>query len=344
MIALSKGETGAKTLFSYLTGEANRPGNQQWAEALAGVRAVQSMAKLGGVAFTHLSSFVTKAAELRYHGVGFLEAYGNNVDSLLTGRGRGETRELSDLLLAGVEGMHGNMMARFHADDAPSGTVSKLTNTFFRYTGLTYMLDAQKAGMKRVMSRVLGREVGNAYEALPAELQRTLRSYDISPAEWDALRTAPDHFTVDGRTHLTPHAAMVADEGALLAAQRGVDIPADAANGDVRRALAASQDVTPAMIEGARDQLALKLHALFADVADRGIITPGIADKAMILGGARPGTLAGEALRFVAQFKTWGMAAVRQGLGRELYGGQSHCGQNLRYCADWRSARRRWAT
>ena len=327
VVALRQGQKGLQTQFDYLTGEANRPGNQQWAEAMAGVRAIQSMAKLGGVAFTHLSSFVTKASELRYHGIGWLEGYGNSVESLLQGRGRGEARELSDLLLAGTEGMHGSMMARFGADDAPAGTVSKLTNRFFAMSGLTYMLDAQKAGMQRIMSRWLGQHVESSFAALPAQMQRTLSSYDINPAEWDALRQAPDHFTLDGRVHLTPHAAMTADAGAVVAARGSTVIPTDAATAPIRRAIKASSELTPAMVAGARDDLAVKLHALLADVADRGIITPGIQDKALLLGGARPGTLAGEALRFIAQFKTWGMAAARQGLGRELYGGQDTAGK-----------------
>jgi hypothetical protein len=61
-------------------------------------------------------------------------------------------------------------------------------------------------------------------------------------------------------------------------------------------------------------------------VADRAIITPGVADRALVRGGTLPGTPAGEALRFVAQFKLWGLAAVRQSLGREFYGEQGLAG------------------
>ena len=58
------------------------------------------------------------------------------------------------------------------------------------------------------------------------------------------------------------------------------------------------------------------------DRADRSIITPGIKEKALLLGGNRPGTFWGEMLRFIAQFKQWPIAAVRQGIGREVYGSQ----------------------
>ena len=278
--------------FDMLDGTANRPVRRMAAQISADIRTIESMAKLGLVAFTHLSSAVTKAAELRYQGVGFLERYGNFFDSLMQGRGRGEMAQLSDLLLAGTEGMHGRLLARFQPDDTVPGTLSKLANRFFEISGLTWLLDAQKAGAARIMSRHLGSLIDTAHDKLPPEVQRGLRQYDITPAEWEQLRRAPDHQSIDGRIFLTPDAA--------------TRIPG----------LSASQ----------ADALALKVHALFADVADRSIVTPGIGDRYLVTNGTNPGTIVGEAMRFVAQFKLWGLAAVRQGIGREIAGGQGAAG------------------
>ncbi|MFI4979732.1 MAG: hypothetical protein ACHQIO_05240 [Nevskiales bacterium] len=298
---LGQAEVGLAARFNYLTGEATRPVNRLGAQIGSDIRVVESMAKLGLVAFTHLSSAVTKAAELRYQGIGLFDRYANFIDSMMQGRGRGEMRELADLLLAGTEGMHGNILSRFTLDDTVPGTLSKLTNRFFQASGLTWLLNAQKAGAERIMSRHLGMQVEKDFAGLPAELQRALMQYDISPADWDALRTAPGHFTVDGRVFLTPDAA-----------QRAVP----------RLDLAGSDILTSTQ----RDALALKLHAYLADVADRSIITPGIETRALLTGGNRPGTFWGELARFIAQFKTWGVAAMQQGVGREINGGQGLAG------------------
>ena len=302
---------GIQTRMDYLTGAASVPANLTAAEVAAGIRAVQSMAKLGGVAFTHLSAFTTKAGELRYHGVGFLERWGNSVDSLMQGRGRGDQRELADLLLAGTEGMHGHMLNQFHADDAPAGTVSKLANRFMQASGLTWLLDAQKSGTARIMSRLLGQNMDKGFASLPDELQRTLTSYGISGDAWEAIRGAP-RFAIDGREHLTPDAAHGITDDAVKGLRP--------ASGKLSDAAAAAMDTK------IRDDLYLKLRMMFLDIADRGVITPGAEEKAMFLRGAQPGSLAGEALRFLAQFKTWGAAAIRQGVGREMYGGQSAMG------------------
>jgi hypothetical protein len=313
-------------LFTALDGTANRPANKWAAQLSADVRTVESMAKLGMVAFTHLSAAVTKAAELRYQGVGLFERYGNFFESLMQGRGRGEAAELADLLLAGTEGMHGHLLARFQPDDTVPGTLSKLANRFFSATGLTWLLDAQKAGAERIMSRHLGSLVASDFDHLPAEVQRGLMQYDISPHEWDVLRQAPGHFEMGGRTFLTPDAADRADAGAVSAAWKQSRTEMRDMAGDRLGTAIKDRDPTEAEIEAARDQLGMKLHAYMADVADRAIVTPGIGDRAILTGNTRPGTPAGEAMRFVSQFKLWGLAAVRQGLGRELYGGQGLAG------------------
>ncbi len=67
----------------------------------------------------------------------------------------------------------------------------------------------------------------------------------------------------------------------------------------------------------AGDTLALKLATYYSDAGDRATITPGIGDRQTILRGTRPGTWEGELMRFIAQFKTWPVAMVRQTLAAE---------------------------
>lgn len=307
-----------ETQFSYLDGTANMPANKWLAKFMGGARAVKSMASLGGVMLTHLTVGGTGAAELRYHGVPLHEGYTNFITSIFKGRGRTpEERELADLTLAGLEGMHGDILSRFTLDDSVPGTVSKLSNVFFKWGGLTYLLDAEKTGKVRIMARHLGMVADREHGALEPETQRLLRLYNISPGEWDALRTAPGHLAVDGRVHLTPDAAQRASPESIYRIMGGGqgELPELGSPASVRAEAKA------------RDELGLKLQALLSDIADRSIVTPGIAEKAMIYQGNRPGTLWGEALRSVAQFKLWGLAAARQGFyGRELRGGQGAAG------------------
>ena len=48
--------------------------------------------------------------------------------------------------------------------------------------------------------------------------------------------------------------------------------------------------------------------------------SPGARERAILRQGYRPGTAAGEAIRFVAQFKSFGVLGITKNLGRHTYG------------------------
>lgn len=287
-VALREGEHGLQTRYDFLDGTNDRPANRLGAQVGSYARLTESLAKLGGVVFTHLSSIGSKASELRYRGVGLFEAYGDALHSIVRGRGAGDTEEMMDLLHAGLEGMQRDILGRFNLGDDLPGAASKAANLFFKLNGLAYFLNAQKAGTQFLLARRLGALLDRDFEDLPPETQRDLGHYGVTPEHWAALQTVQDHASIDGRKFLTPDAA----ERAGLSDRAGAD-------------------------------LASRLAVLYHDAADRAVITPGIPEKALFFGSTRPGTALGEVARFIAQFKQWPAAAIRQGLGRELYGGQS---------------------
>jgi hypothetical protein len=308
--ALGQGRTGLKAIFDTLTGEANRPANRLAARIGSYVRLDESLAKLGMVMFTHLSSLVNKAGELHYQGVPWMEAYGNFFAAPFRSMQRGEAAAWADETLAGMEGTNRDIISAFNPNDSVPGTASRLANTFFKLSGLTWLLNKQKAGAEWAISRRAGMNFDRAAGELPMPMQRIQRAYDISPAEWDVLRQAPDHAQIDGRSFLTPQAAIRAPDAAyeaMLRARGVIDLGANA-------------DTIARRVDDARQGLALKTHAWLHDTADRSVVSPGVEDRAMILGGTHPGTMGGEFWRFIAQFKMWPLAAIRQQWGRDLYG------------------------
>lgn len=295
--ALNESRDSLMHEFGYLDGSAERPWNVMASSIFRGLRNIQTMAHLGSVNFTHgFGAFVTKAAELKYHGIGFLERYGDTLASFWKGpRGRGEEmRQAYDLLGSGWDGQHLHYLSQFSLDDSAPGMLSRGASMTMRWTGLTYVLNAQKAGTRAVMARHLGSMMDRGFGDLPEATQRDFHQYGITPMEWDAMRSAPDHTTVSDRTWLTPDAALRAG-------------PIEAANG------------LDLYTDRMRRETALKLQVMYDDIADRGIIQPGIAEK-MALGGTRPGTLSGELVRTATQFKLWPIAATRQILGQQWYG------------------------
>lgn len=60
--------------------------------------------------------------------------------------------------------------------------------------------------------------------------------------------------------------------------------------------------------------------AMMVSEADNAVPSPGARERAMLRRGYRPGTLAGEGIRFLTQFKSFGVTALTKPLGRQLYG------------------------
>jgi len=66
-----------------------------------------------------------------------------------------------------------------------------------------------------------------------------------------------------------------------------------------------AQEVRPIDVSRKRNDLATKLTTLFYDRNDHAVIIPGAKEKRIMTQGARSGTILGEAVRFIGQFKTF---------------------------------------
>lgn len=283
VLRLNDGEKTLNNLFDMLSGEARRPANAMTAQLGNGLRSIAIMSKLGNVLFAHLSSVVTVGRELQRGGVNWLESYSNALKSFLGPLQGADARLAHDVLHASVEGAHASLAAPGWIDDTVPGTTSKITNGFMRLTGLPATVDWKKTMVAYGLSRLLGRQIGKDFDGLLPETKQRLTNYGITPTEWDAIRNVPDHTKNSmGHALLLPDAAL-------------------------RSGLAPQ----------AADDLSLKLASYYSDAGDRATITPGIGDREMLLRGTRPGTWEGELMRFVAQFKTWPVAMVRQTLQQE---------------------------
>lgn len=292
--ALQNAETMLGNRFNQVDGTAQMPVNRHMARIGGGTRAVQSMAKLGGIVMSAITDVPLKAAEFRYQGGNLLEAYADGVTSLARGRGAAgsETREIMDLLRAGAEGMVGDIAARFDGADTVPGTMSKAQNVFFRWTGITYWTDAQRGGAEMLMARRLGTLQQTHWRELPEETRRLLTMYDVREADWHRLQQVESTKDASGRGYLTPDMA---------------------------------ERIPHVGGEYARE-LALKVHALYADRGEFAVLQPGARERAILQQGTRPGTKEGEALRLLMQFKAFPVAVISKAWGREIYGGQGGFG------------------
>lgn len=303
--------------FDNLDGTADMPVNRMAASITSGWMAWQRLAKLGSAAIPSIGDAITKARELRYQGVNLLERWSSGITAYFKGRGvqGSERREVLDLLRAGLDGMTGRIAARFDRIDTPHGTLARMENWMFRWTGLTAMTDRQRMDSQLIMARHLGVQKIKAFHGLKDETQRLLKLFDIGPEDWDLLRGV-DWKQINGRDYLTPERARLIEDGRVEALLRR--------NGTLGED--ASADLVAREVGRYKEDLALKVHSLYADRGGYAVVEAGPRERAILLQGTQPGDAKGIALRLLAQFKAFPTAMIVRTWGRELYGGQGRMG------------------
>lgn len=290
----------SKTLdhqFAEVDGSAKIADDPSIAQFAGGIRAVQSMAKLGGSVISSISDVATAASELRFQGENLGAAYTGLLANFLEGRSSREARILSADLGVGFDGVTGAIAMRFGANDDLPGKAANLQRLFFKLNLLTGWTDNMKTGAARMMSYRMAIEAGQGWAKIDPKLRDALSLYGIDAAKWDVMRKATARLQ-DGKAYLTPDSIRELPDGAF-------------------KPLGAN---TARQAQGLRDDLATTLQAFYTDRTDIAVVTPGAKEQAILHQGTTRGTWMGESLRFLMQFKAFPVAFATKVIGRDLGG------------------------
>lgn len=297
--ALDAEAGGLRHAMDIANGLVSRPVNVTGAKIGADIRAVQSMAKLGGAVFSSFSDNVTAAAASQFRGSGFVKGLFAQLNGLRKGRPKGEMAEISYMLGEGFDGIIGHIVSPAAAVDGPVGKLAKLQETFFRWNGLSWWTDVQRATAGRVIAAEMGMRAKTAYKSLPDNYRHVLGLHSITEAKWEAIRKAAGR-EIDGKVYITPDVIRELPDEAVAGLGRSPD--------DARR------------------DLELSVLRFFADETSYGVVEVDPRTRRTMTLGTRPGTVAGEALRFIGQFKGFPMAFTQRIGGRALFGHRKGAG------------------
>lgn len=294
------------------TGLASRPVNVTAAKISADIRAWQSMAKLGGAVLSSVTDTITPAIAAQFRGSGFLRGFLGQLDGIRKGRPKGETAEISYLLGEGFDGILGHIVSPNAAVDGPVGRVAALQEKFFRWNGLSWWTDVQRASAGRMIAAEMGMRAKTSFNALPDNYRHVLGLHGIDEARWEAIRKA-EFREEGGNVYVTP--------------DRIRELPDEALEPIVAGRLEGKSDEQKAtIIDRARRDLELSVLRFFADETSYGVVEVDPRTRRTMTQGLRPGTAAGEAIRFVGQFKGFPMAFTQRVVGRALYGHRKGAG------------------
>ena len=291
-----------KTRFSEIDGTSRMAVNHVGARVASNLRAWQSMAKLGGAVISAVTDLPVAASEMRYQGKGMLSSMGTLIGGMVKGRKPAEQREILSTLGVFFDSVRGEVVSKFSADDSLGGKMSRAQQLFFKLNGLTWWTDTMRSTAALMMSHHLAYNRTLDWDKMNPDLRRTLELFDFDAGKWDLVRNTGAKLA-DGREYMTT---------------QGID---DIADGDLAGYLTSKgRTVNAAAIGELREELRGSLRSYITDRASYAVIEPDARTRAMMRRGTQPGTVAGELLRFVGQFKAFPVAILQKSFGRELYG------------------------
>lgn len=192
--------------FDVMSGAISRPGNVNAAKIANDIRAVQSMAKLGGAVLTAMPTDVVGAAQAAmFRGSGFFNGMVKQISGILKGRPKAEQAEISYLFGEGFDSLIGDVLSHGLANDGPVGKMSKLTETFFKWNGLNWWTDVGRSVVGRTVAAEMGMRADTAFKDLPANYSHVLGLHGIGERQWEALRQATKR-EAGGNAYITPDA------------------------------------------------------------------------------------------------------------------------------------------
>ncbi|SDD95704.1 hypothetical protein SAMN05216337_1017152 [Bradyrhizobium brasilense] len=310
--------------YRVISGEADRPIANMWSGIVNGVMAVQRWSKLGFTPFAMLQDNVTISRELANHGLGLTERWSSMLSGYFQGAEGSAKAEVADLLHTGILGRLRGVTARFDISDARAGTMAKVENHFFKWTGMTAMTENKRADAERMMAYAMGKNRGKAFAELGADEGRMLEAFGIGDKEWSLLNTA-EWNTIEGQTYLTPDVAQRLSNDDVDAYLKSRGSISDQATSSVMLRMAGHIPTEAA--DRARQDLALKLWAYYSERGQYAVLEPGAREKAILYQGTQQGSPLNVALRLLLQFKQFPATMITKSWGTEIYGGRTGLGR-----------------
>jgi hypothetical protein len=298
---LSSTERRINNFYANVSGEVMIAENPNFARNSSIFRAVQSMAKLGGALLSSFSDIPVAAAEISFQGDNHFTAQAKVFNERLKGRGDKFRRKVGYLQGQGLDAFRGAVVTKFTANDSLPGHMNALMTTFFKYNGLTWWTDVGKIGIGAIMSGRLAQLRGVSFDKLNSITKQIFNYYGIEQTHWDALRAA-DPYVDKGRKHLTADLIDTLDDNIL-------------ANILIENGKPSSVKDIAAFKADARS----RFNVYFQDRIDHAILEPGARENSILNQGLKRGTIEGEAVRFIMQFKSFPITFLSKVWGRELY-------------------------
>lgn len=258
--------------------------NQRAASVGKNIRAWLSASQLGGATISALGDMMAVFAQQKRLGNTALDAFQNTFTRFIDARiARKNRKEFAEFIAIGTDNQLGSFVNRMNMTDQYDGKSAKYLNQFFKFNLLTPWTNSLKTGVSMIIARDVAKQTSKSWLQVPAQMRRILSNYGIDETNWQYARKAVRN--IEGKNYFSPQAVD--------------DLP---------------------ISKELKDDIRIKMINFLDSEADIAVPTPGAYEQVLATGGYRPGSLAGESIRFLMQYKTFPITVYSRVFKGQLYG------------------------
>ena len=259
------------------------------------IRGLQSMGKLGFAGITSFADLAQYMSTTNFQGRGFLSGFGEAMSALFKKQDK-EAMEVLEIISNSVIG--DSFASNKYGTGSDSwGTMGKLQNSFFKWNSLNRWVSSLKSGMTVGLSRQYGMLADIKFSALKARERNLLQLYGIDEGKWDMLRSIKT-LDVNKKRYMTAEAVN------------------DLSDDVIKKYT--GNDLSKREIRNFKKDLEMTWRNVLVDQATHATPEPDAAIRATMNQGMQKGTVGGEGIRFIGQFKSFPLTIWKKIIGREL--------------------------
>ena len=285
-----------KAEFAEIDGSVNGIGNQIGAKISMMIRAFQAMGKLGFATPTSFADVGQYMSTTNFQGRGFLTGLFEAMSGLFKTQDKAamEVLGISSNSIIASQFLGNN---KYGSNTDTWGTMGKLQNAFFKWNSLNRWISSLKTGMTVGLARHYGMLADTKFGDLKIRERNLLKLYGFDEGKWDMLRSIKT-LDVENRRYIT--------------AEDVDSIPDDVINNYLGRKLSQRE------LRNWKRDFEMTWRNVLVDQAMHATPEPDGAVRAFMHQGQEKGTIPGEGLRFLGQFKSFPISIWKKIIGREM--------------------------
>ena len=253
----------------------------------ANLRSFSGMARLPGIVLSSITDMHFAAAYAQRWGINYFRSFANQFESLFNQFTNDEKKQFASMMHLQLKS-HIGYLGKFADTENLGQATNKISAKYYRAIGMTAWDNGNRIGIMHTISKRLGDMSSKQWGGLPEKTQQQLQKFGIERNEWEAIR----HHSENGLLSLDAVDKLTNDDLRKLHQENGGTVP----------------------YYNLRNDLYRKLYTLHDVAAENAILTPSTWIRSMMNQDTNSGTVLGEAVRMVMQFKGFAFSYIDRAL------------------------------